>query len=129
MGLLDDIRSGAIECGGDLPRALRKSLLLAANLGYDPFQEWVYSELNGYRPDTPLPDYRVVPASIRYQAYIDGWQFTRTAPPNFFTSDVFESATRVRLRQGVAELAAMNEGGKEISFQPSGVVYHYLENL
>ncbi|MBA2598569.1 MAG: hypothetical protein H0V00_18260 [Chloroflexia bacterium] len=73
MGLLDDIRDGAIRCSSDIDGVLRQCLLLAAKLGHEPFRQWVESELNGYPDRASLPDYRIVPASIHFEVYSPGW--------------------------------------------------------
>ena len=63
MALLDDIQAAVLEEGTDLGPILLKVRLLAARLGSQPLADWVKHESEGYPPDSPLPDYRIIPVS------------------------------------------------------------------
>jgi hypothetical protein len=129
MGLLDDIRDGAIRCSSDIDGVLRQCLLLAAKLGHEPFREWVESELNGYPDRASLPDYRIVPATVYYEAYVPGWHMKQTAPPGFFGPELNDDARSVGLRQGVGTLAAMISKEDSIGFMLSGPLYFRLAHI
>ncbi len=60
MSLLRAIQSDAIESETDLASLLRKCKVLAAKLGSAEFGTWVDNELNGYKPDDNLPEYRIL---------------------------------------------------------------------
>lgn len=70
MGLLHEIQAAVLEEGSDLGPILLKVRLLAARLGSQPLGEWVKHESDGYPPDSPLPDYRIIPVS--YTATFSG---------------------------------------------------------
>jgi hypothetical protein len=44
---------------------LRKCKVLAARLTNEPFEVWVERELNGFKGEDPLPDYRIVAAESK----------------------------------------------------------------
>ena len=60
MSLLREIQTAAIESETDLATLLRKCKVLAARLGNAEFGTWVDNELNGYKPDDDLPQYRIL---------------------------------------------------------------------
>lgn len=60
MSLLREIQSAAIESETDLASLLRKCKVLAARLGNAEFGTWVDNELNGYKSDDDLPQYRIL---------------------------------------------------------------------
>ena len=60
MSLLREIQNAAIESETDLATILRKCKVLAARLGNAEFGTWVDNELNGYKPDDDLPQYRIL---------------------------------------------------------------------
>ena len=59
MSLLRAIQSDAIDSKTNLASLLRKCKVLAARLGNAEFGTWVDNELNGYKPDDNLPEYRI----------------------------------------------------------------------
>ena len=59
MSLLREIQNAAIESETDLASLLRKCKVLAARLGNAEFGTWVDNELNGYKSDDNLPQYRI----------------------------------------------------------------------
>ena len=58
MSLLREIQNAAIESETNLADLLRKCKVLAARLGNAEFETWVDNELNGYKSDDNLPQYR-----------------------------------------------------------------------
>lgn len=60
MTLLREIQDAATRSDASLSDLLRKCLVLAARLGHAELRAWVERELNGYRKDDTLPDYRVL---------------------------------------------------------------------
>jgi hypothetical protein len=59
MGLLQDIRDGAVDSQSDLNNLLRRCQILSHTLKHQPFREWVEHELNGYPKGAELPPYRI----------------------------------------------------------------------
>lgn len=57
MGLLDEIRDGAVDSNVPLAALLWNSLVLAARLGHQDFKDWVQHELSDYPENVSLPPY------------------------------------------------------------------------
>lgn len=58
MSLLRDIQDAAIDNSVALSVLLRKCKVLAARLGNQDFKNWIELELNGYKSNFGLPEYR-----------------------------------------------------------------------
>lgn len=117
MALLDDIQAAVLEEGADLGPILLKVRLLAARLGSQPLADWVKHESEGYPPDSPLPDYRIIPVS--YTGTFSGpfGSGIRNAPipPYLIEKFAGEKWTRHEMRQSIAAvddlLASAKDGG------------------
>jgi hypothetical protein len=73
MTLLRQIQAAAIDSNTEITTVLRMAKVLAARLGNAEFENWVYSELNGYEDHTAIPGYRVVPITVKGNLS-DGWR-------------------------------------------------------
>lgn len=60
MSLLSDIQDAVIDSNTNLATLLRKCKVLATRLGNDDFKNWVENELNGYKSNEELPEYRIL---------------------------------------------------------------------
>ena len=60
MSLLSDIQETVIDNNVNISVILRKCKVLAVRLGNEPFEKWVDQELNGYKNNNLLPDYRII---------------------------------------------------------------------
>jgi len=117
MGLLHDIQAAVLEEGADLGPILLKVRLLAARLGSQPLGEWVKYESEGYPPDSPLPDYRIMPVS--YTATFSGpfGSGIKNAPiaPYLIEKLAGKKWNRHEMRQSIAAvddlLASSKDGG------------------
>ena len=117
MGLLHEIQAAVLEEGSDLGPILLKVRLLAARLGSQPLGEWVKHESEGYPPDSPLPDYRIIPVS--YTATFSGpfGSGIKNAPIPSYLIEKFagEKWNRHEMRQSIAAvddlLASSKDGG------------------
>lgn len=107
MTLLQQIRTEAVDSGGDLSALLRKCMVLAARLRHPGFSEWVRSELNGYPDRESLPAYR----EFDSEAYGDfGGPFQSAIknapiPAVCVPEDLRELAFRETYLEGVSTLA------------------------
>jgi len=104
MSLLHDIQSAVLQEGADLGPILLKVRLLAARLGSQPLADWVKHESEGYPPDAPVPDYRVIP--VTYTATFSGpfGSGIRNAPipPHLIEKHAGRHWTKYTIRQSVA---------------------------
>lgn len=73
--LLRTINDEAID--GDLSRALRLCLQLGGETGSDKLREWASLELNGYKGQDELPDYRTVYAPLQIDGFKMGGHVTQ----------------------------------------------------
>ena len=78
MSFLQEIEDGA--SGTDMPitTLLRKCLVLGSKLGSQMTVDWVKWELDGYPTSDAVPDYRVLPLTVKatlrdYTKQVDGW--------------------------------------------------------
>ncbi|EMF8480540.1 hypothetical protein RGI99_000085 [Morganella morganii] len=60
MSILHEIQRDAMNEDSSISNLLRKCLFLARKTGSDQFKKWVFSELNGYDPESDIPEYRVL---------------------------------------------------------------------
>lgn len=107
MSLASEIRNAAVN-GDDLGLVLRKCLILAYQLRYEPMIAWVKSELNGYPAarDTPLPDYRKSSGNITVHITNDVWERKSYILPYVAMIAEFRpEMEQLRIYQGVDELA------------------------
>lgn len=102
MGLLQDIRAGAVDSQTDITTVLRQCMVLAFNLDHEPFRQWVSYELNGYPHEVPLPDYRQYVGQPRGSARNMAWQMTNAQIPLSAIPEEFrEMATHIYFREGI----------------------------
>jgi len=106
MSLLREIQNTAIDGTSDLETLLRKCRVLAARLQNQEFKVWVQSELDGYRNEVDIPDYR----HFRCHAYghfagCFGRQLKNAQiPPTCIPKELREQLTSVDMREGVSAL-------------------------
>ncbi len=102
MSLLREIQDAAIDEKIDISVVLRKCKVLAARLGNAEFKKWVDQELNGYKDQDVLPEYRVfevfskghfvgpfgselrngdIPISCLPEKWRDNFRYTRAREP------------------------------------------------
>lgn len=65
MDMLRQIQADLLNDEVRLPSILRKARVLAEQLDSEELSRWVRQELDGYSPDSALPDYRVINTTVR----------------------------------------------------------------
>jgi hypothetical protein len=99
MGILHDVVSLASDPAIPLESVLLKGMVLADALGDDDLLEWVTQELDGYRRESELPEYRVV-RSQSYARITNGvYYVTVPAPPEALPASPRERATTAILEK------------------------------
>ena len=73
MTLLRQIQDDIADPKSDITDLLRKCKILAHRLGSSDFMEWVDSELDGYGPTRPVPDYRRLACNYFADFMDAGW--------------------------------------------------------
>ena len=61
MGIIGTLIKETEDSSTDLSMVLRRTQVLSRELGSLELREWVGYELNGYKPEVPVPGYRVIP--------------------------------------------------------------------
>jgi hypothetical protein len=134
VGLLSEIRDGAVGTEVPVTVLLRQCAVLATRLQNDELREWAQLEQNGYPEGVELPPYR---ASFRPQVL---GNFNGPFGSGAENMPLPESAVReehrewlftAELRQSVAELEELLDSGEK-SFQmpwPGDAVVAYQDNF
>lgn len=71
--LVSELQQEALNPRTDLTDLLRKALVVARKLSIKDFQTWIDNELNGYRDNKALPDYRKISGSSQCLDRFSGW--------------------------------------------------------
>lgn len=108
MTLLREIQDMAASSDMGLPTLLRKTKILGARLGNGPLRRWVDHELDGYRDEDALPDYRIVRTASYGDFYGPFGSGVKNAqiPLLCLPEEWREWATTVHLRDGVSSYVA-----------------------
>lgn len=108
MNLLSEIRSDLVNESASLANTLRKSKILAHNIGLPEFSEWVEFELNGYRDWERVPEYRKVnPTNLGTFAGPYGSMTKNVVLPIYNLPDIVKDfAESLTFFDGVGELEA-----------------------
>src|SRR5258708_37789848 len=82
MKLVDEIVELASDGKQPLADVLRKCLVLAFELKNRKLKKWVEGELNGYRKDDELPEYRIarLPSVGNFSGPMGAWMPQRPLP-------------------------------------------------
>ena len=62
--LLKEIRDAAVDANVPIANVLRKCAVLGAKLKHNELRDWALQELNGYKDENDLPEYRKVMAPL-----------------------------------------------------------------
>ena len=105
MTLLDEIVGLLSDQNGSLNQALLKTKVLLHKLGQKDLTTWVNDELNGYGPDTEVPQYRVVNAKVFGNLTNGAWRYPNTLVPIRHLEDKYrEYLEKEKLRHSIAVL-------------------------
>ena len=63
--LLKEIRNAAVDANVPIANVLRKCAVLGAQLKNNDLRDWALQELNGYKDENDLPEYRKVMAPLK----------------------------------------------------------------
>ncbi|SCE63508.1 hypothetical protein GA0070216_1015 [Micromonospora matsumotoense] len=123
--LLAQIERGALNDAVSLASLLRKCVALGGATRSAELRDWASDELNGYRDDTKIPEYRIVHAPIladgrTFTHQITGQQISSWDLPDFAREHI---TNEVRLARGVGEAVLSNaarNGETVVRLQPPG---------
>jgi hypothetical protein len=104
-GLIEEIQREALDPSVSVGGLLRKVKLAAAKLKLAKIEQWVDSELKGYR-EAELPEYRILKGTLRIWNEYHGWQPIGGDP------EMLNLFSTVRVGESIATLEALGTNGK-----------------
>lgn len=118
-GLLAQIEDGALDSSRSLADTLRKCVALGGLAGSEELRDWARRELEGYKVEDELPNYRTLPGTVKidgvtFNAVITGQQLSSYEIPEFARDDL---TSGVKMTQGIAELELIERSGSEVKLQ------------
>lgn len=90
---------------------LRKSLLVARELGLKEFEAWINSEMNGYKDQDEIPDYRELHGIPVAYSHYHGWYRLMTFN---LSADMVDKMTMFRFHQPISYFESSLEGDSSI---------------
>lgn len=110
---IKELRDNIIDPNFSLSVVLRKAKVLASLLQNEEFKKWVNSELNGYRDDSEVPQYRRIRAQSFGTLSLPFGRIVKNAViPTFnLPEEVKNWAENIVFFQGVKELEALTLAG------------------
>ena len=109
MGVVSDLISGVTNSSSGLSDLLRKARILASELGSPELRAWTEAELNGYKDEDTLPDYRVSVGSNfgNFSGYFGLRGTGVPIPLSTLPEGWRERYSKLELRGGVASIQEM----------------------
>lgn len=106
MSLLRDIQDAAVDGSSDLETLLRKCRILASRLQNEDFKFWVQSELDGYKNDRLVPDYRKFQGNPygNFSGFAGRQLKNALIPESCIPKKYRDQLTAIELREGVGSL-------------------------
>lgn len=107
--------------------SLEGPVVLAARLGSQPLGEWVKHESEGYPPDSPLPDYRIIPVTYKATFFGPFGSDIRNAPiaPYLIEKFAGKEWNKHEMRQSIAavdELLASSKGSGSLHINAANLI-------
>jgi len=88
---------------------LRQAYIIARKLKTKDFEIWISNELNGYKEDANIPEYRNIFGNIKAWNPYRGW-----VPVIIDDIEVYDKLTMSKIGQGIPELEnIINQSGKK----------------
>ena len=113
--LILEIQQDALNKDVDVADILRKALAASIKLNVSNIEHWLKKELNGYKIDEQLPEYRTLHGRPVYLNPYNGWQ------PLIFADDKeWQIYSTTQTIQSVSEMDALvsSSGGKKVLGSP-----------
>jgi hypothetical protein len=103
---------------------LRKAYVVARKLNIKQFQEWIDSELDGYK-EQPIPEYRSVRGQLRAWNPYHGWH--QIVADDHRLLEIYEDLCNCSIRQSISELSALvNDSDNDLQMQLPPTVESFL---
>ena len=121
--LLKEIRDAAVDANVPIANVLRKCAVLGAKLKNNELRDWALQELNGYKDENDLPEYRKVMAPLTgdFAGPFQSGYKNAPIPAMLLPEKMQDRARTARFPAGVASLESLLEGaGKHVTLEWPG---------
>lgn len=114
MSLLRDIQQTAIDDKERLPTLLRKCNVLASRLGNEEFKKWIENELNGYKSEDDVLEYRIIPTILKghFMGGFGSGLKNANIPVSSFPEEFRENLSVIKLTAPIASLEDLVKGNE-----------------
>ncbi len=115
LSLLKEIRDAAVDANVPIANVLRKCAVLGAKLKNNELRDWALQELNGYKDENDLPEYRkaMVPLTGDFAGPLQSGYKNAPIPAMLLPEKMQDRARTARFPAGVASLESLLEGEGE----------------
>lgn len=97
-----DLQSEVTKSDCDVVSVLRKAHLIATKLGLTDFDKWILFELNGYKSDDNIPDYRIIRGQLKALNPYRGW-----IPTMMYDRELEDEICRIPVKNPVSEIISL----------------------
>lgn len=94
-----DIQRDVLNSNKSTTDILRQAYVIARKLKIKDFEIWIYKELNGYKGNIDIPEYRIIFGTIKWWNPYRGWM-----PVIVEDEKMYDKLTKVVSRQSIPEL-------------------------
>ena len=108
----------------DLLNALRKAHIIAVKLKLDDFDKWINQEMNGYKAEKDVPNYREVKGILRAYNPYNGW-----IPVIINNGEIEELICKRRLCDSIFALMELYDSGNDVVSYLSGELIAILQSI
>jgi hypothetical protein len=134
MSLLREIQKDAVNQGIDFPTLLRKCTILATRLKHEAFKRWIDNELNGYKSDNEIPEYRIL--NVQSYGYFigpfGGQLENAPIPPICLPKEFRDLAIKANVCESVGNLVTLvndKKGSTLSSSWPADITARFGQNI
>lgn len=113
-----ELQREAMKANTNTVTLLRKALFVARKLKVKQFEEWITFELNGYKLENSIPEYREVIGKVQWFNPYRGW-----CPLIIQNEDIAKIVTSQKIGQQISEIQALIQGDHNnlVILLPQGV--------
>jgi hypothetical protein len=104
QSIVEELQRDSLDKKIGVTELLRKALVVASKLDLDEFEEWISRELEGYKNDIEVPEYRNFVGTIIARNPPYGW-----IPVHFADSNLESKLSHRRCMQPLSELETLLE--------------------
>lgn len=120
-----DLQKEITSQNSDLVSVLRKAKLIAAKLQLEEFSKWIANELNGYKENDKIPEYRLIHGELKAFNPLRGW-----IPAMIYDAETEKTICEQKVSNSIPELISLcSNGGRELMISFPGSSQKILNQL